>query len=143
MRLDLEVAVTLVTLDEHQIDRREAAQKVFQCRLLLVAQFMHQRPTVATCQKNFRRPGDAVPIAVLAFLIHVEAVMRMLQRRDANSAPDEFGHQTLHQPGLARILPTDHAPDLHVPSRIVRAFSRSSGVFTLKKGSKPSDGKSA
>ena len=85
--LDLRVAVALVALDQHQVDRVEPREEGVER-----AARAPPRSSVISAQ---RRPeatstcagaGGAVAVAVLAGLVDVEAVVRVLERRDGEAA---------------------------------------------------------
>ena len=121
--LDLGVGVALVTLDDHQIDRGQMTEQRLKRLFRCAAQLRHQRPAGRGGQDHLLRPGGTMAVAVLAGLIDIDPVMGVLDRRDAEAAPADLGHQPLDQSGLSGVLPADDPVDVHVisPHRCARA----------------------
>ena len=61
----------------------------------------------------------------------------MLHRRNAKPTAREINHQFFNQRGFAGVFEPGDADDflLHAAPRICSAIRKSSGAFTLKKGS--------
>src|SRR5690606_25093744 len=116
----------------------EPRQHLVECRLLLVAQLVHQRPAAAGDERDLGGAGGAMAEAVGAFVVDVEGVMGVLDGGDPVAAAGQLGDQPLDQRGLAGVLPARHPKDGTL-RRAHRWLSRnrrsavasSSGVLTL------------
>ena len=91
MNFKLWECVTLITFDQHEIDRRKFGKQVGQIPFRLVAQFMEDGKALGRADDDLGCAGDSVHERVLARLVEVETVMRVLEgghpaaaRNDAN-----------------------------------------------------------
>ena len=107
------MALALVALDQHQIDRRELAQQRGERRLGVAAQLVHQRPAAGGADQDLGRAGQAVAVRILAGLVDVEGVMGVLEGRDREPARHQAGDHLGQQRGLAGAAPAGEADDAH------------------------------
>src|SRR3984893_10716784 len=113
MDLDFCVRIALVALDENEIGRAHAPQKFGKAGLFGPAQFMHKREATGRSNEDLARAGLAMEIGILAGLIHVESMMRVLERRDNDAAFAQIGDQLDDQGRLARAAPPGKADYPH------------------------------
>ncbi len=111
---ELGEGVALEALDQHQIDRRQLGQQIRQVPLRLVAQLVQHRKALRRADDHLGRAGGAVHERVLARLVEVEAVVRVLERRDALAARDQARQHLGDQRGLARAAPAGEPDDAHL-----------------------------
>ena len=74
---------------------------------------MHKREAPGRGDEDLARAGLAMEIGILAGLIHVESMMRVLERRDADAAFAQVGDQLDDQGRLARAAPPGNADHPH------------------------------
>src|SRR5690606_29833238 len=103
--LELRDGRELEALDEQEVARRDAADLLFERRLLGASQLVHEHPAPRGGDEDFGGARLAVPVRVLARNVDVEVVVRVLDQRDAEAAPDEARDQLLDQRGLAASRP--------------------------------------
>ena len=116
MDLDLGQGIALEPLDQNEVDRRKQAQKIGKRRLRRPAQFPHQRQPIGGSDQHLMRAGGAMDVGILARLVEIEAVMGVLDRRDAQAATVQFGNEPDDQRRLARSAPAGEADRAHDPS---------------------------
>src|SRR5262249_412592 len=78
---ELWMRLWFVAFDQHEIDRAELREQRPEHGLGLSAQLVDERPTVRRADQNFARPGHAMGVGILAWLVDVEAMMGVLERR--------------------------------------------------------------
>src|SRR6266446_7066447 len=88
VHLELWVRMSLEPLDEKEIDRRHMLDELFERRLRRAAMLVHQCPTIGRADHDLARTRLAVCPTILAWLIDVEAMMRVLQRRHSQTTAD-------------------------------------------------------
>ena len=81
--------MALEAFDDHQIDRAELRQHIGKRRLGLLAQFVHDRPAPARHDRDLAGAGLAVQPGILARLVDIEFMVRVLDGRDFEAAPDQ------------------------------------------------------
>src|SRR6185503_13774747 len=111
--LDLRKGVALEALDQYEIDRRHLADQRRQVPFRLVAQFMQHREATRRRNDHLGRAGRPVHERVLARLVEVEAVMRVLERRDAQAPRRQTRNELRDQGGFAGTAPAGQADDAH------------------------------
>src|SRR5712672_2174140 len=134
--LELRQGMMLVSFNEQQIAGRNAPDLVFQRRLRLAAELVHDDPAPVGHDHDLAAARLAVAIGILARLIDVEAVMRVLDHRHLQAALDEARNELLDQGGLAAPRPSREAEDLHARHCIRASFPRgySGRDFTSRSG---------
>jgi len=93
--LDFRDRVPLEALDQDEIDRREHSEEFRERRLRRAAQFAHQGDPGGRGDQHFVRAGGAMFIRVLPRPVDVEAVMGVLDGRDAEAPPVELRDEAL------------------------------------------------
>src|SRR5579883_1360616 len=107
------MGMALEALDNHEIGRAELGQNIGQRRLRLLAQFMDNGPAAARHNGDFAGTGAAMAPRILAGLIGIEIMMRMLDGRDAQAAPNEHRNDADQQRCLAGSAPARETDDAH------------------------------
>src|SRR4051812_12341098 len=74
---------------------------------------MHQGPPVGRAHQHLAASRMAVPMGILAGLVHVEFMVRVLHERHAQPRPHEHRDQLLDERGLAAAAVAGDADDLH------------------------------
>src|SRR6266487_3429214 len=120
--LELRQRMMLVAFNKQQIAGRNALDLVLQGGLRLAAQLVHHDPAPVGHDHDLAAAGLAVTVGILARLINVEAVMRVLDHRYPETAPDEARNELLDQGGLAASRPSGEAEDLHARHCIRASF---------------------
>src|SRR5712691_12713399 len=116
--LELGQRMMLVAFDEQQIAGRNTPDLVFQGRLRLAAQLVHDDPAPVGHDHDLAAAGLAVAVRILARLVDVEAVMRVLDHRNPEAPLDEARNELLDQRGLAASRPSRESEYFHPdPSR--------------------------
>ena len=106
--------MVLVAFDQQQVAGRDALDLLFERRLALAAQLVHDAPSAASdTTMTSLQPACAVPVGVLAGLVDVEAVVRVLDHRHPQAALHEARDELLDQRGLAAAGPSGETEDLH------------------------------
>ena len=101
--------VGLEPLDQHQIDRRQHLQQVFQAGFRRAAMFVDQCPAFGAGYEHFARARLAVGVAVLAGLVDIEVMVGVLDGRHGDAGLAEGGQQISHQGRLAAAAPPRQA----------------------------------
>ena len=110
--LDLGQGITLEALDQDEVDRRKHLHELGKRRLRRAAQFAHQRQPVGGRDQHFIGAGGAMSVGILARLVDIEAVMGVLDRRDAK--PRRFSS------GMSRTMSVVLPAPLHPAKPIAR-----------------------
>ena len=122
INLELGMPLALEAFHEHQVAAADPAQQFGQRRLWFRTEFMHLHPAPCRGNDDFTRTRLAVFIGILAWRVHVEGMVRMLQRGDAQPLLHQEGNELGQERGLARAAPardTEYAWGLHRRSYIV------------------------
>src|SRR5712664_2838976 len=114
--LELRDGRELEALHQQHVARRDLLHLLVERGLLRAAQLVHQHPSARGGHQDLARPRLPVPVRVLAGRVHVEAVVRVLDQRNAQAAPGEARDQLLDQRGLAAAGPAGEAESLHRPT---------------------------
>src|SRR5215471_7386843 len=77
------------------------------------AQLVDELPTVRRADQNFARPGHAMGVGILAWLVDVEAMMGVLERRYLEPPRDDAGDDLSEERRLAGAAPAGEADDAH------------------------------
>ncbi len=93
-------------LNQNKINRVHANQQVWQARFRPL-RLMQQGPAAGRGDEYLMRTREAVPMAVLAGLIHVEAMMSVLDGRYGQPRRAEQWQEGDEQGGFAATGPTD------------------------------------
>src|SRR6185369_9699022 len=77
----------------------------FESRLGRTAQLVHEYPATRGGNQDLGRASLAVAVGVLAFLVHVECMVRVLDQRDLDPLFQEARNELLDERGLAASRP--------------------------------------
>ena len=113
IHLELGMRVALVALDDDEVDRGEPGEQLRQGELRRAAQLAHQGETVLRRHQHLGRSGHAVHVGILAGLVHVERVVRVLERRDREAARRDRRDELGDERGLAGAAPAGQSDDAH------------------------------
>jgi hypothetical protein len=119
--LQPQVHFALETLDQHQVARCELRQQFRQRWLRCATILVQQRPALDGCDQHLLRARLAMQVTVLARKIEIEGMMRVLDRRHAQSASRCELHQSRDQVRLAGVLATHDAEDFHAALPLKRS----------------------
>ena len=128
MHLQLGERVRLEALDQHHVDRLHPSQQLRQGGFR-PGDLVQQRPTMAAGHQHLMRASLAVAVGVLARPIHVEAMMRVLHRRDAQTLPRAAAAAARRAAWSCRCQTTRRCP---APSRNTFTPALSRGQLALR-----------
>ena len=111
----------LEALDEHEIAWRQFCDQLVERRLGRASQLVHERPAPARAHQHLAAASFAVPVGILAGLVHVEPMAGVLDEGNPESAPLEDGYQLLDQRGFAAARKPREAENSHLDSPKNRA----------------------
>src|SRR5262249_26412599 len=113
VHFELGMRFGLVAFDQHEIDGAEFCEQCPEGGLGLSTQLVDERPTVRRADQNFARPRHGMGVGMLAWLVDVEAVMGVLERRYLEPPRDDAGDDLSEERGLAGAAPASEADDAH------------------------------
>src|SRR5436190_9187935 len=131
--LELRNRRVLEAFHDDQVACRKAGELRVERRLRRAAQLMHQHPAARRGHQHFGGAGVAVPVGVLARLVDVEAVVRVLDERDAQPRTGEARDQLLDERRFAAARPAGEAEHFH--TKIIFAPAAASTTARMRRTS--------